>query len=316
MKCLYKWGLLALMLIMVLSILVVGCGQKNVVANINHRAITRDEYVDRLERTQVPSQNGQQQELGALILDRMIEEELILELAEKQGVKPTDKQIDERIAETKKKSKNLAAQLKLQDISDAQFRQMIAVNQAIFNLQTKGVKLDNKDVRDYYDKNKDSFTEPEQWTVESMATKDKADADKAIDMLGKGIPFDTVMHQLQPRGVQAPSSKVITRDTAKNAPGAAEIFKTPVNKWTNPVALKNGAYAIFLVAAHQPARTPPYDEVSFGIRESLMTRKGQERKNDVEGDLAKFRKSSKIDVDINRYKQMLLQREAADQGQP
>jgi len=288
-----------------------------VIANINHHAITRDEYLDRLERQQYPTKSGQQ-ELGALVLDQMVQEELILELAEKEGVKPTDSQIDERITETKKEDKNLASQLKLQGISDAQFRQMIAVQQAVFNLQTKGVKLDEKDVRAYYNdpQNKDSFTDPETWSFEGMITKDKADADKAIDMLSKGISFEAVAHQLQPQGAPAPSALTITRKQSTSVTGAEEIFKTMPGKWTIPVEQKGGMYAIYLVQGHQPARMRPFDQVSYLIRETLMKQKGAERKIDVADDLAKFRKSSKIDISIQRYKQMLLQNGPTEQGQP
>lgn len=323
MKTLYKWVLLAITTCMLLSVLVIGCGQKNTVATINKRSITRDEYVNRLELTQVPGQApGQQMDAGAYVLQRMIDEELILQLAESKGVKPTDAQIQKRLANAKKENANLSKLLKDKGITEDQFKQMVTIQQAVFNLSTKDVKVDDKDVKAFYDQHKqDIYTVPEQAQIAIIVTKSKADADKAIGMLDKGIQFSTVARSISIEtntAANGGSLGTISKGQ-RGLPTAiqdseAAIFSTAEGHHTSPTALGGGKYAIFQVQKKDAAKAQSFNDVEEKIRENLMLEKGRARKNDVAGDLEKFRKGAKIDVSIERYKNLLLQKDNAPTG--
>ena len=63
MRGTHKKMLVAMIAVVALASLVVGCGQ-NTVAKVNGVKITRQQYDKKLERVTVPSMTGQQQEAG------------------------------------------------------------------------------------------------------------------------------------------------------------------------------------------------------------------------------------------------------------
>jgi len=314
----YKWVLFAIMATILLSVLVVGCGQKSSVARVNNRTISRDEYISRLELTQVPTQTGQQMDAGAYVLQRMIDDELILQLAESKGVKPTTDQIDKRIAEAKRQNKNLDKILKEKDISLEQFRQIETFQQAVFNLRTKNIKVEDKEVKAYYDQHKqDIYNVPEQRQLAVIIAKSKEDADKAESMLNKGVQFATVARNVSIDKGTAANGGQLPMPIAKGQRGLppvlakseSAIFSTSDKKFTQPVDIGQGAYAIWQVLQINPAKTIDFKDAEYQIREQLALQKGAERNNDIGADLEKFRKSAKIDISVERYKKLLLQRD-------
>jgi len=187
----------ALVALAVLAAFAAGCG-RGTVAKVNGRKITRQEYYDRLERMPYTDPMTQQpNESGAVVLDRLITEELILRLAEKEKVGPTEQQVKERMDQTMK-TPGFAAQMKASGFSKEQFKERMQVEQAAFNIQTKGVQVTVKEARDLYEKNKTMppFTTEEQSTVAAVFLKDQADVKKAQTLLNKGVDFSTIAGML------------------------------------------------------------------------------------------------------------------------
>jgi foldase protein PrsA len=300
------------MAVSAVAVFISGCG-RGVVAKVNNRKITENEYYSRLEHLPVPGPNGQKVEAGVVVLQRLIDEELVLRLAESKGVPPTDQQVDERYAQLKK-GKSFKDQLKQAGITPDQVKQMLRVEQAAFNLQTRGVKVSDAEVNDYYKKNlQTQFTQPEHAFVAVILTKTHADAEKAMSMLSK-LPFDTVARNVsmdassKTNGGKLPRAIVRgDRSLPKNIQDA--IFSTAVNKYTEPLPFTNGEYVIFQVLQHDPKTTQQLDpDLKYNIRQTLMVQKGTLRKNNLDQDLAEFRKTASIQVFINRYKDQLTQK--------
>ncbi|MHB0912574.1 MAG: peptidyl-prolyl cis-trans isomerase [Armatimonadota bacterium] len=295
-----------------LASMVTGCGRKTV-AKIDGVKITRDEYCDRLERMRVPAgPGGQTAEAGALVLQRLIDETLVVKLAESEKVGPTNRQVDDRMAEVKRQP-GFKERLRQSGLSTEQFKQMLKVEQAVFNLQTKDIKVTDKEVRGYYDKNKAAkFTVPEHLQVSVIVAKNQADANKAMTMLKKGVKFSTVVNTISADPASAGQGgriPPITRDD-KRFPSSilSKLFNTPEGKTTEPIAIGKGASVIFGVDKHNNRRVIPFRDRKYAIRQELMIKKGMEKGNNVDEMLAKFRDKAKINVRIDRYKDILLQK--------
>jgi foldase protein PrsA len=307
--------ILALIALAVLATFVVGCG-RGTVAKVNGRKITRQEYYDRLERLPYPDPaTNQQNEAGATVLDRLVTEELILRLAEKEKVGPTEQQVKERMAQTMK-TPGFAAQMKASGFSKDQFKERMQVEQAAFNIQTKGVAVTKKESRDFYEKNKDlpPFTTQEQANVGALFLANKADTEKAQTLLKKGVDFGTVASMLSKDPVSSKQGGRLGRPIIrgdKNIPAEIQdiIFKTKTNDCTEPIPAGNGT-VIFKVFLHRPKKTQPFSEFEYLIKQRLSVEKGLAKQIDINKKLEAFRKTAKIDVAIERYKPFITQQAA------
>jgi foldase protein PrsA len=306
-------GRKALVLILaaaVVSTFLTGCG-KSTVAKVNGRKISRQEYYNRLERTPMGNQN-QQVEAGMVVLRDLINEELLLRMAEKEKVAPTDQQVNERYAEMQKQPQ-FAARIKESGLTKDQAKDLIRILQAHFNLQTRGITVPDKDVKAFYEKfKKTQFTVPENADVAAIFCESKADADKAMAMLKKGVEFATVAAQLSSEPNSKERGGRLLRPVYMNDPYLPEavwkkVLSTKKGEYTEPISDKTGN-AIFKVIRHNPAKTQKYDEVRFFIWDGMMREKGQQKWN-VDADLNKFRETAEIKIMIDRYAEKLLPKE-------
>jgi foldase protein PrsA len=301
--------LLALLAMAVLAVFVVGCGE-GTVAKVNGRRISKQEYYNRLERLQLPNQQGGgQSEAGAVVVRRLIDEELILELAEKNHVSPTADQIKVRMQQAQKNPQTVQL-LQKSGITPEQFKQMLRVEQAAFNLQTRGVTVSDSEVREFYDKYKDKvFTTPEQAFISWIVLNTPADVDKAQSLLKRGVDFGTVAKSLSIDKATAAQDGRVPRAIFKGdaqIPEALQkaIFGIPAGTFTQPLKIQN-KYVICKVNERRPPSTRKFDDVSFDVKQNLMIQKGAQKKIDVNKELGDYRKDAKVWVGIQRYNEAI-----------
>ena len=301
---------LAFIALAVLAAFAAGCG-RGTVAKVNGRKITRQEYYDRLERLAYTDPTTRQQsEAGATVLDRLITEELILRLSEKEKVGPTEQQVKDRVDQTMK-TPGFAAQMKQQGFSREQFKERMRVEQAAFNVQTKGVHVSTQEARDFYEKNKDlpPFTTQEQANVGALFLKDRADMEKAQSLLKQNVDFGTIAGLLS----QDPNSgknggrlgrPIIRGDQSLPVEIQNIVFSTTTNQCTQPIPAGSG-FVIFKVFEHRPKKARPFSDFEYLIKQRLAVEKGVRKNTDINKELADFRKTAKIEVSIERYKSFL-----------
>ncbi len=292
----------------VMAAFVAGCGQ-NAVAKVNGRKITRKEYYDALERLPYAdqAQGGQTTEAGALVLNRLITEELLLRMADKDKVAPTEDQIKERIAQAMKQP-NFAANMKNNGITKEVLKERMRVEQAAFNLQTKGVTVTDDEVKKIYKANlTTAFTIPEQVSLAGIFVPTKAEADKAINLLKQGVEFGTVARTMSKHESAKQDGRLLPLPRgAKGIPTAVQdvLFSTPKGQWTKPMDA-GGMWVIFQVIQHMPQKVQKLEDVQSTIRDRMMLQKGMMKNTNLNEELAKFRETAKVDVMIERYKAII-----------
>lgn len=322
MSSIHKRALLAIVAAAVLTTFVVGCG-RGTVAKVNGRKITRQEYYKRLERTPYsnPVAPGQTIETGVLVLQQLITEELILRLAEKENVGPTQQQVKQRVAYALKQPA-VVNEMKATGTTKDELRERMRVDQAGFNLQTRGVKVTGKEVKDFYEKYKDTqFTSPEQADVAAIFTANKSQMDKAMGLLEKGgVDFGTVARTLSTDPASARRDGRFARAIMRGDQSIPEsvqdlVLSTARNKYTKPIPYgDSGGYVVFKVLMHRPKKTRKFGEVEYFIRQQLMVNKGLEKKIDLNQELNDYRKTAKIEISIERYEKLLVPEEEKEAG--
>lgn len=314
-----KTALLTVAAATVLATFITGCGN-NSVATVDGVKISKQEYYDRLEQ-QPAGQDPETRkpiEAGAAVLQQMVTEKLLLRLADKEKVPPTEEQVNERLEQLKKTTPNFSAKLKEVGITEDQLKREIRIQRAAFNLQTKGITVSDDKVKQKYDENKDTlYTEQESANVAAIFTKDKADADKVTTLLGQGVTFEKVAQQFSmDKESAAQGGRVntpIVRDPGSPQPYQDAIMQTKVGEITKAIPMPGGAssgYAIFKVLEHKEKRVKPLSEVKSQIKDEILTELGQAKNPPVKEQLDKFRETAKVEVAIEKYKEILKPKKA------
>jgi parvulin-like peptidyl-prolyl isomerase len=191
-----------------------------------------------------------------------------------------DKRVDQYIKERHGGDKGKFAQeLKSQGLTEPQARDIIRANlvqEAIFNKVTSGVKVNDKDVKAYYDQNKAQYGSPDTRVVRHVLVKNKAQADQLYEQLKNGGSWQAIAKQYS----QDPASKdkggKMTATKGQLVPEFEQVaFSIGNNGISKPVKTQFGWHIIQALSPVKRGTTTPYPQVQEAIRQQLL----QDRKN-------------------------------------
>jgi foldase protein PrsA len=215
----------------------------------------------------------------------------------------SDKAVDKRIDEYKKErhkgnEKAFREELEKQGLSEDQAREIIRANliqEAIYNKVTSGVKVNDKEIRSYYDKNKAQYATQESRLVRHVLVKKKGLADQLYQQLkDPGADWAAIAKRYS----QDPGSKNkggrYTGTKGQLLPEFEKVaFSIKTNEVAKPVKTQAGWHIIQALAPVKPGTTTPFKQVKEAIRQQLI----QEKKNDkMEKWVADMRKDLEDDT--------------------
>jgi parvulin-like peptidyl-prolyl isomerase len=222
------------------------------------------------------------------------------------GIKVTDKQVDDRLAQIKKqyftapsapgqKPKQLSSseiekkyndQLKKQGLTDQQVHDAIRgqlIREAIFNKVTADVKVSSNEVDKYYKSHKRQYQQPKQPAsrdVRHILVKEKALANQLYTKLKGGADFAA----LAKRYSQDPGSKTsggkLTVSRGQTVPQFDKVaFSLKTKAISKPVHTAYGWHIIQALSSIRPpqkARPTPLSQVKEAIKQQLLQTKRQQ----------------------------------------
>jgi foldase protein PrsA len=204
--------------------------------------------------------------------------------ADDLGVNVTDDAVTKRVDQYKKErhngdDKKFQAELKAQGLSEEQARDIIRANlvqEAIYNKVTADAKVSDKEIQDYYAKNKAQYGTPETRVVRHVLVKEKALADRLYNELRAGGDWKAIAKRYS----QDPASKNQGgRMTATKGALVPEFeqaaFNVGNNGITKPVKTQYGWHVIQALSPVKKGSTTPFKQVKEAIRQQLV----QEKKN-------------------------------------
>jgi parvulin-like peptidyl-prolyl isomerase len=315
-----KWLLLCIVLPVGIVLAATGCGRKTV-GEVNDSAISQTEYYKTLERMAVPLTQGEnpvrdpatgriiREQAGYLALRMLVDRRLILQMAEKEKVMPTEDEI-KRELERQKKLTGFNERLKTLGYTQDDLKEDIKVELAAFKLITKGITVTDDEVKKAYQQNIQQFTIPAQVQVALILVDNRKTLDEVQKMLKKGIDFHLVAAQKSLKLPNMPQGGVWLRetdDTFKQFPQLWQTLqKTPVGSVTPPQPLKlpgaqgkvvNG-WVLFKVLDKKDRQVRPLDEVKEDLRRLLMQAKS---KRNLGRELMQMRAQAKVSFEIPRF---------------
>jgi len=219
------------------------------------------------------------------VLQFLISAEWIQGEAADQGVRVSAKQVDDELAKTKKQSfpKEADFQKFLKEsgmtLADIKFRvRLDTLSTKLRDKVTKGEdKVTNAEIRRYYDKNKQRFSQPERRDLRIVLTKSKANADRAKAQLAAGGSWKAVTRRFstdEASKAQGGTLLAVAKGQQERSFDAA-VFRTPARRLSGPVKTVLGYY-VFQVQKVIPATQQSLKEAMPSIKQ-LLSQQGQQK---------------------------------------
>jgi foldase protein PrsA len=283
------------------SVALAGCGggsdkvPADAVAVVDGQDIARSDYESLLAQAQksyknqkrdFPKQGSQEfQTLKNQAVQFLVQREQFEQKATDLDVNVTDKQVNARLAQIQKQyfggdKKKYEKQLAAQGLSDKQVRSDIRaqiVSEKIFAQVTKDVKVTDKQIDDYYTKNKAQYSNPESRDVRHILVKTKAKADDLYRQLQGGADFAALAKKFsEDTGSKANGGKLTISKGQTVAPFDKAAFALKKNEISKPVKTEFGYHIIQPLTDVKPAKVTPLKDVKDSISQQLAQTKKNE----------------------------------------
>jgi foldase protein PrsA len=151
---------------------------------------------------------------------------------------------------------------------------------------TRSVKVADKDVEEYYEKNKAQYSQPESREVRHILVKTKAKADQLHAQLVAGADFAALAKaNSEDTGSKENGGKLTISKGQTVAPFDKVAFALKLNELSAPVKTDFGFHLIEALGAVKPAKVTPLKEVKDSIRQQLLQTKKNEAMTEWVDDL-------------------------------
>jgi len=311
-----KLSLVAMLVLAALMLVLTGCGRKGLI-NINGTKIGKDEFYARLERVPVQTVKGGQPvtvPAGQYVIEQVITENLIQQLAKKENVAPTDAQLNAKLKYLKARSGGSFIQdLRKQGLTQDDWKKQMKIQQSMINLMTKGITVTDAEVKKAYDgtlaRKPNPFAHPAQVHISVIIAKSADKINKAYKFLQDKQEFGTVAMRLSEDKATAPSGGVVGWLSADMTAVPAAIrnaaFAQPVGTYSKPLLVKDqkeSGWVILKTDQVRKASTDSFDDVKLLLKEQIAIRKADQKKfNEM---VQNYVKDANIKVNAERYKKI------------
>lgn len=252
-------------------------------ATVNGVAIPKsavDKDIARYKQQQPDTFKGaagkaQEKQLRDASLNVLITEELLRQEAKKENITASEAEIDAKIDQVKKQfpdEKQFAQVLKDQGMTEAELRTKAAeqiMAEKILKKVTGDVTAGDKEMKDFYEKNKASMVDPEQKQWRQIVVKDKAKAEDLLSQLEDGADFA----KLAKANSIDENSKNNGGDLGPGVdlpPDVAPAVKDVKVKEFSEVIKAADGYHVYQLVESKPSRQKSYAEVKDQIKDYLV----------------------------------------------
>jgi peptidyl-prolyl cis-trans isomerase SurA len=287
----------------------------NVAATVDNRPITYDE-INRIYESQLSSSAGASEDLVQIqkleVLRTLIENEIMLQRAEKLGLLATDSEVDAKFSELKAPytQEEFQKQLDTRKITVAdlkkQLRRDLSVQKLVNKEITSKISITEKEIAGFYAANKASFNRAEpaihMAQIVVTASPDPAVRNLKNDKAQNDDQARKKIQSLEARLRQGEDFAMLAEnysEDAQSAPNGGDLGFVPVSAFDgsspdvrkliasmqpgqiSPIIPSQQAYRILKVFSREPAGQRELNDprVQQTIREGLLSRKDQLLRN-------------------------------------
>lgn len=291
-------------IVIMIALALAGCGSKcgdlpGTIATVNGEAISCGDFASQMNAR-----------VGREVLQNMIEQDIILQWAEKAGVPPTDAQVDKQI-QIQKDEGQYDEQVKA--LGEEMLKQELTKMVARVNLAKKYVKITDAEVAQGYESMKPRFVRGPRKYVAVIINADKAKLEKADKEIKDGKDFDEVAKKYSDRRVSPrPPLKIWVAEGQQGMPPALlkAAKDTAVDKTSGVVELSQpmgpSTNILIKVLDSQPAINKKLADVREEVKDTVALQKSQ-YDPDFSKKLNEKMKAAKVEINIPRYEDLTEQ---------
>ncbi|MDX8363156.1 peptidyl-prolyl cis-trans isomerase [Cytobacillus sp. IB215316] len=213
---------------------IIQTGTEEVIASVGNEDIYRQQWLNELEA-----------EYGKATLQNMIDRKVIELLAEKYNIQ-TDEESVERELKMIKRYSSLAND----DWDDEKWREQIRFSMLLEQLLTKDANVQEDEIRDFYEKNKELYDIETKYHLSHIVVKTRAEAEQVNNELTEGSSFDVLAMEKSvdaftansggELGVLSSNSKLVPKEYFETA----EQLKQ--HEWSQPIKVEGGFAVVLL----------------------------------------------------------------------
>ena len=256
-----------------------------IVAVVNDEIITMSDLQrEALKRSDVKDQR--------LILEGMIDRKLQMVAAKRNGMEVSDKELDEAIADIMKRnnmdSRQFGEALAREGLTlvqyRAEFREQMTMSRLFSKFISSGISVDEKEIREYYDRNAAQYSLPEEIRVRLLVVSvprnaspgqiadARSKAEGLMERVRKGEDFIRLVreHSESPTAAQDGDLGFMQRGHA--IPEIEEAAKgLKPGQYAGPLRADDGFYLIRIEETRTPLK--PFEKVKDEIQKTLHEQK-------------------------------------------
>jgi parvulin-like peptidyl-prolyl isomerase len=288
--------------------LAAGCGSSNPsvgandVAVVGDQSISKDQFdnlMDQAKRNYAANkqpwpETGTQQyvALRKQAMQFLVQRAEFEQKAADLGINVTDSDVDKQLATIKSQyfgkggkcdatcEKKFAAEMKKQNLSIDQVRDDVrasVVQNKIYEKVTAGATVSDKEVSDYYKKNKAQYVQPESRDVRHILVKKKALAEQIYQQLQSGASFAALAKKYSTDPSSKNSGGKLTVSKGRQVPEFDKVaFKLKTHEIGKPVKTTYGWHVIQALTPVKPQAVTKLSEVKTAIKQQLLGQKKQD----------------------------------------
>lgn len=172
---------------------------ERVVARINDEIITLTELEEAYQQLEGALPEGERLPSKRELLERMVENRLLLQEAKREGIKVSEGEVQENIERVKstflsEKAFEMALEqegIKIEDLKK-RYEEELMIKKLIDREVKPEVEVTKKEIRDYYEKNKGRFREEERVEIRHVLFEDYSQSLEVWKKIKSGIDFEEV----------------------------------------------------------------------------------------------------------------------------
>jgi parvulin-like peptidyl-prolyl isomerase len=213
--------------------------------------------------------------------------------ADDMDVEVTDKQVDERLEQLKKQfyggdDKKFKASLKKLLLTEDQVRKDVRaqlLEEQLYKKVTEDLKVSDKEIQDFYNKNKSQYQQAATREVRHILVKTKKQADQIHTQLAGGGNFANLAKTFsEDPGSKNQGGKLTVSKGQTVPPFDKAAFALKKNELSKPIKTQYGWHIIEPLSEVKKASTTPLPQVKEAIKQQLLSeKKTKEMREWIEG---------------------------------
>jgi parvulin-like peptidyl-prolyl isomerase len=215
------------------------------------------------------------------------------QMAEELDVEVTEKQVDERLEQLKKQfyggdDKKFRDSLKKLLLTEDQVKRDVRaqlLEEQLYKKVTEDVKVTDKEIEDFYNKNKAQYQQAATREVRHILVKTKAKADALHGQLENGGNFANLAKKnSEDPGSKSQGGKLTVSKGQTVPPFDKAAFSLKKNELSQPIKTQYGWHIIEPLSEVKKATTTPLPQVKEAIKQQLLSeKKTKEMREWIEG---------------------------------